>query len=91
MSGDMPKSVCRLTMPLWFMKPSMAVAPSTTASSPVTMPPLMRALKAFPLPAVVTPGIMMATATDERGAPFTVNGKLCSVSGLTPPSSVWFS
>ena len=86
MSGENGKSWKMEIIPLWLMKPCCMLAPSTTASSPDCMPPLMRESKGLPPPPLETPGMRRTMAAAARGPLPNAMGSWDSVSGAMPSS-----
>ena len=84
MSGENGKSWKIEIMPPWLMWPCCMLAPSSTASSPVCMPPLRRASNGFAPPPVETPGMRIAKPADERGRPAVRMGSWARVPGAMP-------
>ena len=87
MSGENGKSWKIEIMPLWLMWPCCMLAPSTTASSPDCMPPLMRASNGLAWLPLVTPGMRSTKLAAARGPLPNSMGSCCRVSGAMP--SVW--
>ena len=85
MSGENGKSWKIEIIPLWLKTPCCILTPSSTASSPVAMPPLIRESKALAVPPVVTPGTRRVIEAAAR-VRFELDGQRERVSGAMPSS-----